>query len=308
MRKIAAERRCCEEANSDAVGVAARREKERTIEEKLWRTMGRNGHHEAHDEFFDLVHVKANNRIAIGRYDVGFRNTPCMYRDGDRSGVARMTERKRSERYARGFDKLNLETCASFHCLVYRDIIFRETLKKITKRNTNVFNNRCFVSSSETTHLRSLDDSDKCHGVNRIFITIAPTGRRVVELFTELGNKVRTALDVRVCSDRLIIFVIGVWKPSQLHTNYEKRIKPLPLWDGIKFKHYQYKNALLELISAAYNPNETTDQLQMHVLFALPVLRNYYTLHQYLSQSSQAYKFVAADIIAANELTSKLVD
>ncbi|EGI70788.1 hypothetical protein G5I_00394 [Acromyrmex echinatior] len=245
----------------------------------------------------------------VGIDDVEFRGVPLRLQ----SSVKMMVDR-------RFRDKLNLETYVSFHCLIYHDILIRcflygieyfETLKKITKRNTNVFNNGCFVSSSEMTHLQSLDDSDKYHELkyaqieksNLVFkedegyslfqnmiqsdiftvSTIAPTGRRVVELFTELGNKVRTALDVRVCSDRLIIFVIGVWKPSQLHTNYEKRIKPL--WVGIKFKYCKNVSGM-KISSVSHNPNETINQLQMHVLFALPVSRNCCTLRRCPSQSS----------------------
>ncbi|KYN33921.1 hypothetical protein ALC56_11735 [Trachymyrmex septentrionalis] len=309
----------------------------------------------------------------VGIDDVEFRGVPLRLQ----SSVKMMVDRIN---YTFDFHKLNLETCASFHRLIYHDINmfllfnnlirrflygieYSETLKKITKHN--IVTNGCFVSSSEMTHLQSLHDSDKYHELkytqiekpnlvfkgnegicifkrnilsNKIYYnflfeifslpqniqsdiftvsTIAPTGRRVVELFTELGNKVRTALDVRVCSDRLIIFVIGVWKPSQLHTNYEKRIKPLPLWDGIKFKHCKNVSRCLFVIKeerTIFNSfiqsctNETINQLQMRVLFALPVLRNCYTLRRSRSQSSRAYKFVAADIIAANELTSKLVD
>ncbi|KYM93152.1 hypothetical protein ALC53_00087, partial [Atta colombica] len=128
--------------------------------------------------------------------------------------------------------------------------------KSIIAMTKLYISNGCFVSSSEMTHLQSLDDNDKYHDMyfykslqhfNKIYYnflflryslcqnmiqsdvftvrTIAPTGRCVVELFTELGNKVRTALDVRVCSNRLIIFVIGVWKPSQL-SNSEHLILP----------------------------------------------------------------------------------
>ncbi|KYQ59326.1 hypothetical protein ALC60_01636 [Trachymyrmex zeteki] len=60
--------------------------------------------------------------------------------------------------------------------VVYHDILIRcflygieyfETLKKITKRNTT---NGCFVSSSEMTHVQSVDDSDKYHSKQDFYL------------------------------------------------------------------------------------------------------------------------------------------
>ncbi|KYN15812.1 hypothetical protein ALC57_11949 [Trachymyrmex cornetzi] len=75
-----------------------------------------------------------------------------------------------------------------------------------------------------------------------------------------------------------LIISVALANDGRRDVNYEKRIKPLSLWDGIKFKH---SARIINLVSPVSDcPNETINQLQMHVLFALPVLRNCYTLRR----------------------------